>query len=272
LERLQGVEGVRPTAFSTAYTYHKMKSIIQEFVGGVISGGGRVLDVGCNRGYDLLRLSERYPSPYLRLYGLDVSRDDMRVAVERVNSVEKPGSFAFLLSVVEKIPFNDDAFDAIICSEVVEHLPDPDVALREISRVLRPGGVLALTTPNPGNKLHKLRKFLPGNLRAKTDEWRELQHEIDRNRRTAVGVNLPHISELSTKEWCEKCRAAGLQVTDVRRGSLLFGDPYLEDRPVQWAAAVLMDRLLDRISNDWSWQVLIKATKGAEANEAARVV
>jgi ubiquinone/menaquinone biosynthesis C-methylase UbiE len=272
LERLQGVEGVRPTAFSTAYTYHKMKSIVQDFVGEAISGGGRVLDVGCNRGYDLLRLSETYRSPDLRLYGLDVSRDDVRVAVERANSAKKPESFAFLLSVVEKIPFRDDAFDAIICSEVVEHLPDPDAALREISRVLRPGGVLALTTPNPGNRLHKLRKFLPGDIRAKTDEWREMQHEIDKNRRMAVGVNLPHISELSAKEWCEKCRAAGLQVTDVRRGSLLFGDPYLEGHPVQWAAAVMADRLLDRISNDWSWQVLIKARKGATTTEEARVV
>jgi ubiquinone/menaquinone biosynthesis C-methylase UbiE len=272
LERLQGVEGVRPTAFSTAYTYHKMKSIVQEFVGEVISGGGRVLDVGCNRGYDLLRLSERYLSPGLKLYGLDVSRDDVRVAIERANFVQNPDAFVFLLSEVEKMPFRDDAFDAIICSEVVEHLPDPDAALSEISRVLRPRGVLALTTPNPGNKLHRLRKFLPANLRAKTDEWREMQHEIDKNRRTAAGVNLPHISEMSAKEWCEKCRAAGLQVMDVRRGSLLFGDPYLENRPVRWAAVVIADRLLDRISRDWSWQVLIKARKGTITNEAASVV
>ena len=270
MEQLQGVEGVRPTAFSTAYTYHKMKTIIQEFLSEALSGGGRVLDIGCNRGYDMMRLAERMQS--LKIYGLDVSRDDVRVAAERARLTQNPEIFAFVLSLVEKAPFRDGVFDAIICSEVVEHLPDPAAALREISRLLRPGGVLALTTPNSGNKLHKLRKFLPGTLRAKADEWQEMQREIDRTRRMAQGVNLPHISELSSKEWCEMCRGVGLDVAEVRRGSLLFGDPYLESHPVRWAAAVILDRFLDRISDDWSWQVLIKAKKGANANERAGVV
>ncbi len=268
MERLQGIEGVRPTAFSTAYTYHKMKGIVQEFVSEALAKGGRVLDVGCNRGYDLLRLEEKLGSQNLRLHGIEVSRDDLRVAMNRAGSARAPASFHFVLSVAESLPFRDGGFDAVVCSEVVEHLPDPDAAIREMSRVLSPGGVLALTTPNAGNKLHKLRKFLPGSMKARSDQWRNAQQEINIERGTAEGTNLPHISEHSTKEWCDKLREANLTVVEVRRGSLLFGDPYLENRPMLWAASVIMDRVLDHLSDDWSWQVLIKAKKVDERKRA----
>ncbi len=261
MERLQGVEGVRPTAFSTSYTYNKMKRIVNEFVSNAVVKDGRVLDVGCNRGYDLLRLSEKFAPLNLRLYGIDVVPEDLFVARSRFTSLPSTQTSEFMLSIVEKMPFNDGVFDAVICSEVVEHLPNPDKALKEIARVLRTGGVMALTTPNPGNKLHKLRKFLPSGMKAKTDEWRQMQLKIDSERKSAIGVNLPHISELNTDDWCRRCNTVGLDVLAVKRGSLLYGDPFLEDRPGLWAMTVLLDRFLDRVTNDWSWQVLIKARK-----------
>uniref|UniRef100_E6Q525 Methyltransferase type 11 domain-containing protein n=1 Tax=mine drainage metagenome TaxID=410659 RepID=E6Q525_9ZZZZ len=50
--------------------------------------------------------------------------------------------------VSSRLPFDDACFDVAIFGEVIEHLVDPDAALQEISRVLRPGGYLVLTTPN----------------------------------------------------------------------------------------------------------------------------
>lgn len=48
---------------------------------------------------------------------------------------------------VAGLPFRDGAFDLVLCTEVLEHVPDPDVALDELRRVLRPIGTLVLTTP-----------------------------------------------------------------------------------------------------------------------------
>ena len=52
-----------------------------------------------------------------------------------------------IVSDITAIPESDGSFDAIMCVEVLEHVPDPDAALRELSRLLRPGGYLVATAP-----------------------------------------------------------------------------------------------------------------------------
>lgn len=52
-----------------------------------------------------------------------------------------------VLGDVQRLPFPDDSFDTVLCTEVLEHVPDPWGAVREIRRVLRPGGQALLTSP-----------------------------------------------------------------------------------------------------------------------------
>ncbi|MEB3234631.1 MAG: methyltransferase domain-containing protein [Cyanobacteriota bacterium] len=52
-----------------------------------------------------------------------------------------------LLCDITAIPRPDHSFDAVLCTEVFEHLPDPQLALKELARVLKPGGQLMLTAP-----------------------------------------------------------------------------------------------------------------------------
>jgi SAM-dependent methyltransferase len=50
-------------------------------------------------------------------------------------------------SIAHALPFGDNEFDIVLCTEMLEHVPDPQAVLSEIQRVLRPGGRLIMTTP-----------------------------------------------------------------------------------------------------------------------------
>ncbi|MBB1243863.1 class I SAM-dependent methyltransferase [Streptomyces durbertensis] len=100
---------------------------------------GVVLDIGCGDGS-----AAATAAPMLRphrLVGVDWSQDALRRASRHLTAVRggltDPG-----------LPFATGSADAALFSEVIEHLVDPDAALDELRRVLRPGGHLLLSTPN----------------------------------------------------------------------------------------------------------------------------
>ncbi len=98
-----------------------------------------VLDIACHHGDMLSMIQARLPQA--RLVGADIS--DQYVAQTKARGFE-----AVACDVAAGMPFPDGSFDCVIFGEVIEHLVDPDAALTEIARVLRPGGRLVLTTPN----------------------------------------------------------------------------------------------------------------------------
>jgi SAM-dependent methyltransferase len=101
--------------------------------------GERVLDCGCGMGFYLFVMGRLRR---LDLVGLDsdVSRLDW-AARERVPARLVEGD-------AQRLPFDDGSFDKVLMSEVLEHLPDDRGALAEAHRVLRPGGILAISVPN----------------------------------------------------------------------------------------------------------------------------
>ncbi|NUK58155.1 class I SAM-dependent methyltransferase [Streptomyces lunaelactis] len=108
------------------------------------AGPGRpaatVLDVGCGDG-SAAATAARVLKGH-RIVGVDWSQDALRRAAPRLSQVvrgELTGG---------GLPFASGSADAVLFSEVVEHLVDPDSALDELHRVLRPGGHLMLSTPN----------------------------------------------------------------------------------------------------------------------------
>ncbi|MFC6062058.1 class I SAM-dependent methyltransferase [Streptomyces ochraceiscleroticus] len=106
--------------------------------------GGRapatVLDVGCGDGSAAAITAPHLPGH--RLVGVDWSQEALRRAATRI-----PYTVRGELTGTG-LPFGDGVADAVLFSEVVEHLVDPDAALDELRRVLRPGGHLLLSTPN----------------------------------------------------------------------------------------------------------------------------
>ncbi len=110
--------------------------------------GRRVLEIGCGRG-ELAHRIMSHPSPPSRYVAADFADAAVRIGRAGAPAGQAPGrpSLHWLVADIQRIPLAE-GFDAAISCETIEHLPDPVAALRELRRVLRPGGVLFLTTPN----------------------------------------------------------------------------------------------------------------------------
>jgi 2-polyprenyl-3-methyl-5-hydroxy-6-metoxy-1,4-benzoquinol methylase len=104
-----------------------------------IALAARVLDAGCGVGYGAALLAH----DGRRVVGIDASPD--AVAAADVRSGEH---LSFLVADAAQLPFDDASFDAVTCFEVIEHVTDPEFLLSELARVLAPGGLLCLSTPN----------------------------------------------------------------------------------------------------------------------------
>lgn len=112
--------------------------------------GDRVLDLGCGEGRHVHGL---YMLGGLEITGVDLDESSLEKAKEGLAYITDPdapkgGSVTFETGDATALRFDDDTFDAIICSEVLEHLPDYDAALIEMRRVLKPSGKLCITVPH----------------------------------------------------------------------------------------------------------------------------
>lgn len=114
-----------------------------------LSDGLKVLDLGCGRGRHLHAL---YFAADMVCIGLDLSLEDLIATRDGFDSLpdmsgDRGQAYGLAVGDALNLPFADASFDRIVCSEVLEHIPDHKAAVSEIIRVLKPGGVLAISVP-----------------------------------------------------------------------------------------------------------------------------
>jgi len=125
---------------------HEMRyDLLAEEVRRGIPAGGRILDVGCGSALVADRLGD-VAATYV---GFDFGGHHIEYAAKKLAEPSDRRLFAvFCRGDGEKLPFKDATMDVVVFSEVIEHLLRPELAVWEISRVLKPGGILIMTTNN----------------------------------------------------------------------------------------------------------------------------
>jgi SAM-dependent methyltransferase len=119
--------------------------------------GDRILDCGCGMGFTLRVLAQLSDC---RLFGVERNPH----TVQRARRELADFGVRVARADATHLPFADETFDKVLMTEVLEHIPEEQAALREIRRVLRPGGRYVLSVPNanypfwwdPPNKLLEL--------------------------------------------------------------------------------------------------------------------
>lgn len=102
---------------------------------------GNILDIGCGRGFLLKKLKEKAKKGS-RFFGLDISSKLCDIAKENNPDAEITRGDA------ENLPFEDDFFDFVFMTEVLEHLIDYNKSLKEAKRVLKKNGIFIVSVPN----------------------------------------------------------------------------------------------------------------------------
>jgi len=118
-----------PEAFFHRYRARLVRKLIREYL-----PNAAILDAGCGTGLNLRSLP-------VGSVGLDINPRNIEVLQRRLPDHES------VLGDIEDMPFEDEAFSGVLCTEVLEHVPDPHTALKQVWRVLEPGGLLIGSVP-----------------------------------------------------------------------------------------------------------------------------
>jgi SAM-dependent methyltransferase len=171
-----------------------------------VKPGDHVLDMGSGAGrhaFEALRLGATVTA-------LDYSIEDLRKAGSTLYAMQLEGNLPSTASSscvngdALRLPFTTNAFDRIICSEVMEHIPDDQGAAAELFRVLKPGGTIAVTVPS----------FFPERINWALDS--------DYHAPASVGG---HVRIYSKPEINERLSSAGFAITGSHRAHALHS-PY----------------------------------------------
>lgn len=135
--------------------------------------GNRVLDVGCNLGYTVAAALELG----MDAFGIDIDPDTIALAQEDI------GKDRFAAETVEEFAERGETFDIVYTAETIEHSLNPHSFMASLAKLLKPGGLLYLTTPDAGHRR------VPGEL----SDWNEVDppFHIYLMTRSALEMMLP---------------------------------------------------------------------------------
>jgi len=253
--RLGGLLSIT-SPYSFIFTRRKRNNLVYAIFSSEAKKGMRVLEIGCGSGANIFMLNELYPkAEEIEFYGVDISPMRIRFANSITRWKGRTGNCHFNLGTAEKLGYSDGQFDMVICTEVLEHLLDSKIALKEMNRVLKKGGVAVISTPIRDSMPRKI-------IRDRIEDIIE-RRATKGNPNEMVDGSYGHISVLSTKELILMSKDACFRVEKKMKQSLVHGWHFLDRHQVIFAILLIMDAVLDRLPHSYrfSWGIVLKLRK-----------
>jgi ubiquinone/menaquinone biosynthesis C-methylase UbiE len=122
----------------------------------------KILDVGCGPGLLSKELSIRFPKA--KITGIDISRYSIKLAKKNCKAIK---NINFIIADVHKLPFPDEYFDLVVCKDSFHQFSNPIKAIKEMYRVLKPGGIIYIQDLRRDVPLYLIKMVLPPNTLAK---------------------------------------------------------------------------------------------------------
>jgi ubiquinone/menaquinone biosynthesis C-methylase UbiE len=229
------------------YRYHDYAAWMPRLMGFDQFRGARLLEIGCGMGTDLLQFARGGA----RCTGMDLTPRSIEITRHRFRLYGADGNF--MISDGEHLPFSDDSFDVVYSNGVLHHTPDTARSIREVHRVLRPGGLakIMLYHRNSLNYWFEivLRRGVLGLefLRGRSAE--EIMSRViefsDHDARPLVKV----YSRRQVRELFGMFKDVRVEVDQLMRNELRFLSP------------LVSDSMFDRLCKSIGWNVIITATK-----------
>ena len=214
----------------------------------------RFVDIGCGCGIDLfvLRDCAQQFSPDFEFIGLDGAPMSLDICKLKKEYYGVENLELHMADLTGDLMFADDSVDMIYCSEVVEHLIQPEKLFQEMHRVLKPNGLLMLTTPNEPNPLQRTYwdKKRRKRALAKIEELRKVPQIVYFEGKEVALYG--HITCRTNREWDNAIESEGLRLLDYGRGGIIYGATTLADRELTLGVRFLVEAVLDFLPKSWT--------------------
>ena len=207
----------------------------------------RLLEVGCGMGTDLLQFARGGA----RCVGIDLTPRSIEISRHRFRLYGAGGDFT--ISDGERLPFHDESFDVVYSNGVLHHTPDTVGAIREVHRVLRPGGVAKVMLYHRNSLNYWVEVVLRhGVLGAEFLRGRSTQEIMSRVIEYSDHGGRPLVkvySRRQARELFKLFKDVTVEVEQLRRAELRF------------LAPLVSESMLDRLRKQIGWNVIVTAVK-----------
>lgn len=218
---------------AAAYYWERKRQLVLELIASHLpemragtTAGNRPLfvDIGSGDATDIFMIASylNRHDPGWRFLGLEGLASAIEEAERRNASYGISGVEFRLTNVTRGLPLDDASADVLYCSEVLEHIPEPEKLLAQFARVVRRGGFILVTTPNEPNVFQRSWWSKAHNERLKRESAGK--KPVAESMIAGEMVKLyGHISLHSNSEWDRMMAGQGLMRVDFRRGAAVYG-------------------------------------------------